>query len=124
MTTRELVKRFESRRAPSAVRTTSYLEETSNENGEVLSERMVSIAAPYAWRFDVGGSTFWSGHESDAKLMAALAAPDEEDPGPVVGTMAKVRLDGSLAYGPVELHANPWRRLQALEGVVVGQEMP
>lgn len=101
--TQELVEAFQAKRPPEAVQTVR------------------AVPASYCWRLDVAGVSHWIGQVNDAELLAALRpATEDEDQGEIVGTLAKVRLDGkTLAYGPAELHAKPWQRLQALAGVLV-----
>lgn len=124
-TTRDLVEAFSAKRPPDQVQTmtvrqfeSSNLDDSDSPLRELAPQER---SATYCWRLDVAGASHWISQGNDAELLAALSsATEDEDRGEIVGTLAKVRPDGkTLAYGPVELYAEPWRRLQALTGVVI-----
>lgn len=125
-TTREPVDAFEAKPLPDEVKTVTVRQfepiDPDDPEGPMRELEPQIVPASYGWRLDVAGASFWLGQTNDAKLLAALRpATEDEDQGAVVGTLAKVRPDGkTLAYGPVELHAKPWQRLQALAALVAG----
>ena len=125
-TTRELVEAFNAKRPPDEIQTVlvRQFEPTDPDDLDSPLRELASQERPatYCWRLDVAGASHWIGQVNDGKLLEALRpATEDEDPGAAVGTLAKVRPDGNtLAYGPVELHAQQWQRLQALTGVLVG----
>lgn len=119
-TTREMVKEFQAKTPPDQVKTVAVrqFELTDPDDSESPVREIASknVSATYCWRLDVDGVSHWISQGDSAKMTAArTTATEDEDPGPVVGTLAKVRLDGkTLAYGPVELYDKQWQRLQPL----------
>lgn len=119
-TTRELVQAFSAKTPPDQVKTVAVRQfELTDPDDQESALREVApkdVPASYCWRLDVAGANHWIGQVDDAKLLAALKpVTKNEDPGFVIGTRAKVRVDGrTLAYGPVELYDKQWQRLQTL----------
>ena len=124
-TTRELVEAFNAKRPPDEIQTVlvRQFEPTDPDDPDSSLRELAPQERPatYCWRLDVAWNSYWIGQVNDAKLLEALKpATEDEDQGAVIGTLAKVRPDGNiLAYGPVELHAQQWQRLQALTNVVI-----
>ncbi len=118
-TTRELVKAFEVKPLPDEVKTVTVrqfeLSDPDDLDAPLRELTPIERPASYCWRLDVAGVSYWIGQTNDAELLAALRpAIEDEDRGAIVGTLAKVRPNGkTLAYGPIELYAKPWQRLQA-----------
>lgn len=115
----DLVKAFVPKRPSSLVETLQQrkfeLIDPNDSQGAMRRLPDVTIQAKYCWRLDVEGATHWISQDQDEKLQEAnLPASQDEDPGLVVGTLAKVSVDGNtLHYGPVELYTTAWERIQA-----------
>lgn len=128
-TTREMVQDFKANpeSPPDQVKTMTVRQfEATDPDDSVSPLREIApkdVPVTYCWRVDVASVTYWISQADDTKLMVALKpAAEDEEPGPVVGMRAKVRPDGkTLAYGPVELRAMPWQRLQALVGTLISE---
>ncbi len=124
-TTREMVKEFRPQTPPDQVKIISVRQfELTDPDDPESPLREISpkdVSATYCWRLDVGGATYWISQGDSSRMTDALKPLiEDEDPGPIIGTRAKVRLDGkTLRYGPVELYDNHWQRLQALGGLVI-----
>ena len=114
----DLVEAFVSKRPPVDVETLQQarFELVDPDDPESAMRRLLDATVPtnYCWRLDVGPTTYWICQDQDEKLQRAnQALGQDEDPGSVVGTLAKVSVDGTaLHYGPIDLHAAAWERIQ------------
>ncbi len=112
----DLVEAFVAKHPPLEVETLEQaqfeLVDPNDPEGAMRKLPDVTVQAKYCWRLDIGRFTYWIGQDQDANLIKAQTF--DEDPGEVVGTLAKVSTDGkTLHYGPVDLHAAIWTRIQA-----------
>ena len=117
MRTVDLVEAFVAKRPDVAVRT------IKQRHYEVLDERNLdsmkrlddeTVDAQYCWRIDIGNSTHWISQQHDSELIDAQNI-DDDDQGTIVGTFAKVSIDGEeLHYGPTDLYAKVWARIQTI----------
>lgn len=119
MTTRELVQAFRPKLPPDQVQSIAVrqFESTDPDDPDAPLRELppLDIPATYCWRLDITGTSYWISQQNDAEMLTALKpAAEDEDPGEVVGTLTKVRLDGeTLVYGPVEIREKQRQRLKA-----------
>lgn len=117
--TADLVKAFAPKRPAREVGTLevtrSELVDPKDLQGPIRQLPPETVQAKYCWRVDIGQDTYWISQGQDEQLRRACAsAREDESPGAVVGTIAKVSIDGNtLHHGPVDLHAKAWERIQS-----------
>lgn len=115
----DLVKAFVIKRPPVAVATIQQAryELLDPDDPEGAMQRLpdATVSTAYCWRIDVSGRTYWINQDQDSELLKGLVEADPDaNQGPVVGTLAKVSVDGeALRYGPVDLNEATWIRIQA-----------
>lgn len=123
-TTLELAQAFEVKSPPDQIKIVAVrrfeLSDPDDPDSPMLELLPQEDSATYCWRLDIADVSHWISQGNDAALLAILElATEDEDQGAVVGTLTKVELDGKIRrYGPVELRALPWQRLQSSRIVV------
>ena len=114
----DLVRAFVPKRPDVSVRTLKQdqfeLIDSNNPDGEMRKLPSKIVNAQYCWRFDVDNETHWLSQQYDSELIAAQNI-DDDDQGQIVGTFAKVSVDGNeLHYGPTDLYEKIWTRIQTI----------
>ncbi len=109
----DLVKAFVPKRPVSEVETLEVARYgLVDSESEVFRLPDVIVPADYCCRVDTERATFWINQNQDQQLLDALEI-GEKNPGAIIGTLAKVSIDGQvLHYGPIDLHNTVWEQIQ------------